>query len=75
MPIFVVARAIPMVRTNSLIRDFCSAKTCSMRERTFDFSALARRVLSGMGLPGGFLRWIRLTKPFLARNSSFAPER
>ncbi len=54
MPIFVVARAIPIVRTNNPIRDFCAAKTCSMRERTLDFSALARRVLSGMGLP----RWL-----------------
>jgi hypothetical protein len=29
-PILVVARARPMVRTNSPIRAFCSAKTCSM---------------------------------------------
>ena len=33
-----------------------------------DLSALARRVVSGIGRPGGFLRWMRLTKPFLARN-------
>jgi hypothetical protein len=33
-PIFTVARARPMVRTNSPMRAFCSAKTCSMAEHT-----------------------------------------
>ena len=55
-PIFTRARAMPMVRTNSPIRLFCSAKTCSMRERTPDLRALARRVRSAMGRPVGFLR-------------------
>ena len=35
MPIFVVARAIPMVRTNSPMRDFCWAKTCATQDRTW----------------------------------------
>ena len=30
------------------MRSFCSANTCSMRERIFDFALLARRVVSGM---------------------------
>ena len=75
MPIFVVALAIPMVRTNSPMRDFCWAETCSTQDRTFDFSALALRVLSGFDLPGDFLRWIRLTKPLVTRCSSLAPDR
>lgn len=73
MPIFTLALAIPMVRTNS--RSFCSAKICSSRERTFDFSALTRGMAWGIGLPLGFLRWTRLTKPFFSMNSSFAANR
>ena len=54
---------------------FCSANTCSTPERTLDLSALAGRVVSGIGRPGGFLRWMRLTKLFFSKNSSFAFER
>src|SRR6516164_9280540 len=57
---------------NNLIRSFCSAKTCSTRERIFDFALLARRIVSGMARPFGFLRWMWLTKPFLFRNVSLA---
>jgi hypothetical protein len=46
IPILVVARAIPIVLMNSAIRSFCSANTCSTRERIFDFAWLARRVVS-----------------------------
>jgi hypothetical protein len=63
------------VRMKRSILSFCAAKTCSTRERTFDFSALARRVVSGIGPSGGSLRWMRLTKPFFARKSSLALER
>ena len=35
-----------------------------------DLSALARRVLSGIGQPCGFLRWIRQRKPLFSKNSS-----
>src|SRR5215207_7822348 len=53
-PIFTRARTMPMVRTNYPILCFCSAKTCSMQERTADFLALAWRVGCGIGLPLGF---------------------
>jgi len=64
MPIFNLARAMPMVRMKRSILSFCTAKTCSTPERTLDLRALARRVVSGIGRRGGFLRWMRLTKPF-----------
>ena len=41
-----VVRVHQQVRIKSPIRSFCSAKTCSTRERTFDFSAFARRLAS-----------------------------
>jgi len=41
MPIFIRARAMPMVRTNRTIRDICTAKTCSA-ERTFERAALGQ---------------------------------
>ena len=75
MPIFVVARAMPMVLTNSSMRSFCSAKTCSTRARIFDLAALARRIAPGMGLPLGFLRWTWDRKPFLSMKASLAAER
>src|SRR4029077_16806393 len=53
--IFVFALAIPMVRMNKPIRSFCSAKTCSTRERIFDLAVLARRIASGLGRPLGRL--------------------
>ena len=34
-----------------------------MRARTVDLTALARAVRAGVGLPLGFLRWTRLTRP------------
>ena len=51
------------------------------REDVFDAGAdfgldrIGAPVVSGIGRPGGFLRWMRLTKPFLAKNSSLAFER
>ena len=75
MPIFVVALAMPIVRMKRSIVSFCTAKTCSTRERTLDLSALVRCVVFGIARPGGFLRWMRLTKPFFARKSSLAYER
>ena len=56
MPIFVVARAIPMVRMNRSIRSFCAANTCSTRARIFDLALLARRIAPGIARPLGFLR-------------------
>lgn len=74
MPILVFALAMPIVRTNRPILAF-SAKTCSARERIFDFALLVRRVASGIGLPFDFLRWMLLTKPFLSRKASLTAER
>ena len=44
MPIFALARAIPIVRTNSFILDFCCAKTCSTKARILERRPLARDV-------------------------------
>src|ERR1700726_3033539 len=44
-----------MVRMNKPIRSFCSAKTCSTRERIFDLALLARRIASSIGRPFGLL--------------------
>src|SRR5215471_3565071 len=41
---------------NNLIRSFCSANTCSIRARIFDFALLARRIVSDIARPFGFLR-------------------
>jgi hypothetical protein len=49
------------------MRSFRCAKTCSTRARILDFLALAFAVRLGIGLPEGFLRWIRLTLPRSAR--------
>jgi hypothetical protein len=46
-----------------------------MRARISDFTALARAVRFGIGLPFGFLRWMRLVKPWAARCASFFSER
>ena len=51
MPIFVFALAMPTVRTKRPILAFCSAKTCSTRERIFAFALLAFRVAAGIGPP------------------------
>ena len=55
MPIFMVARAIPIVLTNIPILDFWWAKTCSTRDRIFERLPLARAVASLIGRPFGFL--------------------
>lgn len=55
MPILVLARAIPIVRTNRPILDFCCAKTCSTKARIFERRPLARDVAALMGRPFGFL--------------------
>ena len=47
MPIFTSARAMPMVRTNSFMRCFCPAKTCSTAERTADLANKKAAVNSG----------------------------
>lgn len=58
MPIFILARSMPMVRTDRAIRDFCVAKTCSTAERTFERAALARWRRRSIGLPLGLRKWI-----------------
>ena len=65
------ARAIPMVRTMSLMRCFCPANTCSTAERTADRFALALAMRSGIGRRGGFFWWMWLVNIPLARNASF----
>ena len=69
------ARLRPMLRMVSFMRAFCCAKTCSIVARTLDFLALALAVRCGIGLPAGFLRWIRLRLPRSARKPSLAWER
>ena len=70
-----VALDRPMVRMNRSIRCFCSAKTCSMRERILDRALLARRIAGDIGRFAGFLRWRREVKPFFVMNASFAADR
>src|SRR5579885_1853172 len=55
IPIFIRARARPIVRMKRSMRSFWSAKTCSMAARTFDLSAFAFAVAALIGLPLGFL--------------------
>ena len=40
-----------------------------------DLGAFARPIAPGTGWPFGFLRWMRLTRPFFMRNASLAAER
>ena len=54
MPIFTLARLMPMVRMKSFILSFCLAKTCSTADLIFDHRPLARDIASGIGLPFGF---------------------
>src|SRR5215208_1695655 len=68
-PIFTRALARPIVRTTSPIGPFSCANTCSTAARTFDLAPFARAVCLGIGLRGGFLRWICERRPFLARAS------
>ena len=49
------ARPIPPSRTSGL------QHTAGTRVRIFDFALLARRVVSGIARPFGFLRWMWLT--------------
>src|SRR5829696_5728144 len=72
-PIFTRALARPIVRTTSPIGPFSCANTCSTAARTFDLAPFARAVCLGIGLRGGFLRWICERRPFSARSLSFAP--
>src|SRR5215207_1096561 len=74
-PIFTRALARPIVRTTSPIGPFSCANTCSTAARTFDLAPFARAVCLGIGLRGGFLRWICERRPFSARSLSFARER
>jgi len=53
-------RAISMAPMNSRMRSFCPARTCSTRARIPDFVALHRAPDLGIGLPFGFLSWMRL---------------
>ena len=71
MPIFAVARAIPMVLMNKAIGPFWWAKTCSTKARTLERLPLALEARSDIGLPLGFLVWMCETKPFLASHVSF----
>ncbi len=66
-PIVTVARAMPIVLTTSAIGPFWRANTCSTVARTLDLAPLAREMLTGIGLPGGFLRWICERRPLPAR--------
>ena len=58
MPIFVRARARPMVRTISPMACFCTANTCSTGARARERLALPRRMCAGSGRPGGRRRWM-----------------
>jgi len=71
MPILILARAMPMVRTTRPMRCFCPAKTCSTAARTFDRLALALAILSGSGRLGNRFWWMLLVNMPLARNASF----
>lgn len=74
MMIVASARLMPMLRIARYIRSFCWAKTCSTRARILDFAAFALAVRFGIGLPKGFLPWIRLVLPQSARKSSLVLE-
>jgi hypothetical protein len=45
------------------------------RAADLDFCALAIRMRSGIGRPGGFLRWMRDTNPRRASIASFFADR
>jgi len=75
MPILIVARAMPMVRTTSLIRCFCPAKTCSTCARILDRRVLALAIRLGIGLIGLRRWWMWLLNMPAARNASFFLDR
>ncbi len=64
-----------MVRITRRMIPFWWAKGCSTAARIADFRAFARAVRLGIGLPRGFLRWMRLTLPTRLRKRSFSAER
>lgn len=75
MPILILAREMPMVRTTRPILCFCPAKTCSTAARTFDRLALALATRSGSGRLGKRFWWMLLVNMPLARKASFFFER
>ena len=75
MPVFVRARARPMVRMTSRMAYFCTANTCSTGARSRDRLALPRRTCAGSGRPGRRRRWMWLMNPWRSRNVSFCCER
>jgi len=60
---------------NSPICAFCYAKAYSTLARILDLARLAARSASDRGLPFGFLRWIRLTRPWAAGQASLVFDR
>ena len=54
---------------------FSCANTCSTNTRTVDLALLALRVRSDIGLPLGFLRWMRLTLLLALSHASLLLER
>lgn len=57
MPIFAVARSMPMLLTNRPIFDKVSAKERSAAERTFERAALALSLRAGSVVPAGLRQW------------------
>ncbi len=70
-----LARARPIVRITSTTGPSWWAKGCSTWARTDDLAAFALAIRLGIGLPFGFLWWMRLTLPMRVRNRSFSAER
>ncbi len=63
--IFILARAMPIVRIKRPILSFCSAKTCSTRERTIDLRVRWRDGRRRESVdPSTSCDGMRLTKPF-----------
>lgn len=71
MPILMVARAMPIVRTTSPIRCFCPANTCSTWARILDRLVLALAIRSGSGCLGLRFWWMWLLNMPAARKASF----
>ncbi|PWC41722.1 hypothetical protein TSA6c_36625 [Azospirillum sp. TSA6c] len=74
MPIFTVARPRPMVRMNSAMRCFWSAKTCSTADRTAERARLARWCDPGIGCPFGLRKCTMLRRFAAAMAASLAFE-
>ncbi|MEM1385644.1 MAG: hypothetical protein AAGG06_18650 [Pseudomonadota bacterium] len=75
MPILALARAIPIVRMNSFMRSFCSAKECSTADRIFERATFALSWCAGIGLPGGPRKWTFEASPARAIFFSFFCDR